>query len=248
MIILSKNDLKKIEEAYSKVISELLRLSSHFKHDSEKLNALTDSLSDLTSVKRAIHGTLYISSCKPVEIRDFLFTHKDERYEMEHTSNSFSSDKFFKSFRLRTDSIFSHINKNCNSKKIDYVINRSYKDYGQSEWVDIFFDEKQNISSLIFVGFNSISPMHYDFRSMYVNKEFSLGIMNIRDYKYGQFKEYEFNIFQTSLNEIIDIIDLKLSKNEQVQVLLPELFIPSAYQFNSEDLKNRMILAEIIKI
>lgn len=51
-----------------------------------------------------------------------------------------------------------------------------------------------------------------------------------------------------TFEELVYILKFKLSDNDGIYEIIPEIIMPSAYDFNSEDFKKRLLIAEMLLV
>jgi hypothetical protein len=111
----------------------------------------------------------------------------------------------------------------------------------------ILFDSYMNISSFEFI----IKQVKLGDFFMYVfdiDPDFNLKSFRRMDMidKKVQSNENHCNGF--TFEELIHILRFKLSDNHDIYETIPEIIVPSAYDFNSEDFKKRLLIAEMLLV
>lgn len=244
------DDKSEIGQANENVKNELLRLASAFSCDRVKLELLLNSFQIVISderkkiLKNQNFDDSYFS-CH--ENNNYSSYENNKEYVMKVDNSKKVKDGKFKPFSLSTESIFASLNINSKNQMLRYKFLNSFQDIGQGEQAEIYFDEQQKIQKVIFSSIHSIDHRTFTSKSLFINSNFEGISFELKSTKDRRPSEQHYNLHNIDLKEIMSVINLKHSNNVQVNDLLPELFIPSAYDFNSDSFANRLGLAQILE-
>lgn len=243
-------DKSEIHQANENVKKELLRLASAFSCDRVKLESLLNSFQIVISeerkkfLKKENFDDSYFS-CH--ENNNYSSYENNEEYVMKVDNSKKVKYGKFKPFSLSTESIFAGLNVKCKSKMVLYKLLNSFQDIGHGEQAEIYFDEYQKIQKVIFSSIYNIDNRTFTSKSLFINSNFEGISFELKSTNDRRPSEQHYNLHNIDLKEIMSVINLKHSNNAQVYDLLPELFIPSAYDFNSDSFTNRLGLAQILE-
>lgn len=111
----------------------------------------------------------------------------------------------------------------------------------------ISFDSDINISNFEFI----IKQVKLGDCFMYVfeiDPDFNLKSFRRMDMINKKIQSNEYNCNGLIFEELVSILKFKLSNNDAIYEVIPEVVIPSAYDFNSEDLKKRLLIGEMLLV
>jgi hypothetical protein len=111
----------------------------------------------------------------------------------------------------------------------------------------ISFDSDINISNFEFI----IKQVKLGDFFMYVfeiDPDFNLKSFRRMDMINKKVQSNEYNCNGFTFEELVFILKFKLSDNDGIYEIIPEVVIPSAYDFNSEDFKKRLLIAEMLLV
>lgn len=119
-----------------------------------------------------------------------------------------------------------------------------------------FFIQKCKISfdsDIKIKGFNftikQVKIGNYWIYSFDLDSDFNLNKVCRIDMATGQqMKTHEDYCTGITFEELVYILKFKLSDNDGIYEIIPEIIMPSAYDFNSEDFKKRLLIAEMLLV
>lgn len=112
----------------------------------------------------------------------------------------------------------------------------------------ISFDSDMKIASINFI-IKQIKVGNYWMYSFDLDSNFNLNKVCRMDMATGQkMKINEQHCSGITFEEIVSILKFKLSDNDMIYETIPEVVVPSAYDFNGEDFKKRLLIAEMLLV
>lgn len=119
-----------------------------------------------------------------------------------------------------------------------------------SEVCEISFDNNQNIRDVKFKIFKNDGST-IDIMVLSLNSDFEIIELMLKERPVlinssMVIRNKEFNYKYLPLADVITLLKLKYNVNENILELFPELLIPSAYNFNSDEFKDRLEVANMM--
>lgn len=112
---------------------------------------------------------------------------------------------------------------------------------------DILFDEDMKISNFNFI-IKQVKMGDYWMYSFDLDSNFNLIKFNRFDMINKKMKSTGEICDSITFEELVFILKFKLSNNDGIYEIIPEVIVPSAYDFNSEDFKKRLLIAEMLLV
>lgn len=177
------------------------------------------------------HQSVLMSICE-----DVLFSDNDY-FSLQNSQMNQISNGHVNAFKLMTTAIYTGISLDSTPRKIKT---------NNPEQCSIYFDNQQNITSFKFQITKTTMNGQIEVIELLFNENAKLIYVDWRHRVNGVIHSKEFNIKGLSLIEIIEILSLKFNMNETINDLIPELTVPSAYNFNSAEFQDRLLVARMI--
>jgi hypothetical protein len=111
----------------------------------------------------------------------------------------------------------------------------------------ILFDSDINISSFQFI-IKQVKIGNYWIYSFDLDSNLNLTKLSRVDMTGKKMNVDEQHCNGLTFKELIHILKFKLSDNDGIYEIIPEVVVPSAYDFNSEDFKKRLLIAEMLLV
>ena len=109
----------------------------------------------------------------------------------------------------------------------------------------ISFDSDINISSFEFT-IKQVKLGDFFMYVFYIDPDFNLKSFRRMDMIDKKVQSNENHCNGLTFEELIYILRFQLSDNHDIYEIIPEIIVPSAYDFNSEDFKKRLLIAEML--
>jgi hypothetical protein len=112
---------------------------------------------------------------------------------------------------------------------------------------DILFDADMKISNFNFI-IKQVKLGDYWMYSFDLDSNFNLIKFYRIDMIHKKMKSTDEICDSLTFEELVFILKFKLSDNDAIYEIIPEVVVPSAYDFNSEDFNKRLLIAEMLLV
>jgi len=200
---------------------------------------IKDNLISLSNIFQS-HKSILLSMI------DDVLSDENNYFKVGHTKINPITPTGLNPFTLTTTAIYSGIVSQYTPLKINYgsALNSTY-----NETCEIMFDRNQNIEKLFFkmhknrngklekikIGFNKKFEI--------INIDWKICNMMAKD---KMIVDVKFNHHELPIEDVIKLIRLKFNLNESIMELMPEITVPSAYNFTNDEFSDRLKIAEMM--
>lgn len=182
------------------------------------------------------HKTVLLSM-----VDDILYRENDY-FEVKYNGPQIKDGRL-NDFYLQTTALYTGIVSQHSPIDLKKIVDRTLP-YRESCFIN--FDNSQNITEVMFEIIKR-TPSGVDSVRLYLDKDFNLFDFSWQSKKkFAPFTNKVFNFKDLPLSDIISFLKLQFNINENLIELFPELTIPSAYNFNADEFKDRLELANML--